>query len=179
MSNRLGVFISGRGSNLKSVLENYDRDKLFVFSNKKNAQGLKWAVKRGVPVEILSLKKDSDWESLSDKMNKLKIKKIFLLGFMKIVPKIFLDQFDGEVINLHPSLLPDFPGLNSIAESLEAKKSVGVSLHHVNENMDEGPLIYKSALHLNSNFNKEEETLRIHSLEQHVVSCHIRLGVTA
>ena len=83
------------------------------------------------------------------------------------------------MINLHPSLLPDFPGLNSIAESLEANRSVGVSLHHVNENMDEGPPIYKCALPLNSNFSVKDETLRIHSLEQHVVNCHMRLGVTA
>ena len=175
MNSRIGIFISGRGSNLKATLESSDACNLFVFSNKKKASGLKWAQRRGASVEVVQLKSSSDWERLSTKLNQLYIRKILLLGFMKIVPAIFLDNFKGEVINLHPSILPDFPGLNSIQKSLEIGKSVGVSLHHVNENMDEGPLIFQSALSLNKGFTLEDETLRIHSLEQHTVNCFLRL----
>ena len=175
MHNRIGVFFSGRGSNLKSVLDYYSDHQFFIFSNKENAKGLGWAIKRGIYTETLSLKENKDWVSAADGLNKLKIKKLMLLGFMKIVPSCFLDTFNGEIINLHPSILPDFPGLDSIKKSIKAQKSVGVSLHHVNEKMDEGPLIFQSRLPLSKDINLEVETMRVHALEQNIVSRFLQL----
>lgn len=174
---RWAVFISGRGSNLKRVLDFYGDSNIFVFTNKKNAKGLAWAIKRGVCVEALHLKEKKDWSALAERLNFLNISKVLLLGFMKIVPSNFLGEFEGSVVNLHPSLLPHFKGLDSIKRSLRAGHSVGASLHFVNEKMDEGPLIMQSALPLKTEFKDHEfETRRVHALEQRLVSTYLRLG---
>jgi phosphoribosylglycinamide formyltransferase-1 len=175
LNSRTAIFISGRGSNLKSALEHCNMDSIYVFSNTKKAQGLKWAKRRGVYTKVFSLKVKSDWLSFSDQLNKLKIKEVMLLGFMKLIPKDFLDVFKGRVLNLHPSVLPDFPGLNSIDRSLSQKKATGVSFHIVNEKMDDGPMIYQSSLVLRKDvFNKTDEERRVHFLEQHTVGRYLK-----
>jgi len=174
VNSRVAIFISGRGSNLKSFLDSFSSSNVYVFSNKK-VKGLDWAAKRGCHFELMNLKKDEVWHNISDRLNELKISKLFLLGFMKIIPAYFLESFKGKVINLHPSLLPAFPGLNSIEKSLKASSSVGVSLHEVNENMDEGPLIFQSALPEKNYNDLDFETDRVHSLEQQTVSAYVRL----
>jgi phosphoribosylglycinamide formyltransferase-1 len=175
MNKRVGIFISGRGSNLKAAIEKYGADKIFVFSNKKNAPGLKLAKKRAVPFEVLKLTEEKHWLALSSRLQKLGIKKVLLLGFMKIVPESFLKSYKGQIINLHPSVLPDFPGLHSIEKSLKARRSVGVSLHHVNENMDEGPLIFQSSLNIQEGLELDLDIQRVHSLEQVLVGNFLRL----
>jgi len=174
-NSRSAIFISGRGSNLKSALENCDIEGTYVFSNTEKAQGLKWAKRRGVYSKVVSLKVKSDWINFSDHLNKLKIKEILLLGFMKLLPKEFLDAFKGRVVNLHPSILPDFPGLNSIDRSLSQDKAAGVSLHLVNEKMDDGPMILQNPLVLREDvFDKKDEERRVHFLEQYTVGRYLR-----
>lgn len=174
LNSRSAIFISGRGSNLKSALEHCGTDKTYVFSNTEKAQGLKWAKRRGAYTKVVSLKVKSDWLNFSNQLNKLKIKEIILLGFMKLIPKEFLNSFKGQILNLHPSVLPDFPGLNSIDRSLSLNKATGVSLHFVNEKMDDGPMIHQSSLTLKKDvFDKIDEERRVHFLEQYTVGRYL------
>lgn len=179
MNLKTAVFISGRGSNLKSFLDNSvnssEYGQTYIFSNRKKAHGLLWAVKRGSGFETNPLKSESDWLSLAKRLNELKVKKIFLLGFMKLIPEFFLNEVKGESINLHPSVLPDFPGLNSIEKSLKEKKSVGVTLHRVTKNMDEGPVRFQKKIVLNKNNSSHTEELRVHDFEQTAVKTLLRL----
>ena len=173
MNKKTAVFISGRGSNLKSFLDHLvdssQSGLTYVVSNKRKAPGILWALKRGCRVETNPLKTEEDWVFLAKKLNTLRIKKLFLLGFMKIIPEVFLTKYMGEAINLHPSVLPDFPGLNSIEKSLEEKKAVGVSLHKVTTKMDEGPVKFQKEVILNKKNNNFIEQLRVHEFEQSAI----------
>ena len=179
MNLKTAVFISGRGSNLKSFLDNIsdssEAGMTYIFSNKKKAPGLMWALKRGCTFETNALKEPQDWILLAKKLNTLKIKTLYLLGFMKIIPELFLNEFKGKAVNLHPSLLPDFPGLNSIEKSLDEKRSVGVTLHKVTKDMDDGPIRFQKKIILNSKHSNELEQLRIHEFEQAAVQTLLRL----
>lgn len=179
MNLRTAVFISGRGSNLKSFLDHLTDSSqsglTYIFSNKKNAPGLLWAVKRGCSFEAHTLKNDDDWRALAKRLNALKIKTLYLLGFMKIIPELFLTEFKGGAVNLHPSVLPDYPGLNSIEKSLNEKKSVGVTLHKVTPKMDEGPILLQKKITLNAANSFRQEQLRVHDFEQATVQTLMRM----
>lgn len=169
---RQAVFISGKGSNLKALLDSNPQASFFVFAN-RNCEGLSWAKRRGFVTEVVSLKTESDWEEFGSKLNFLKIKRIFLLGFMKVIPGQFLDTIDANCINLHPSVLPKFPGLKSIERSYEANEGKGCSLHEVVAEVDKGKIILQKAISTKLKFEKFKE--RVHQFEQRLVGKHIEL----
>lgn len=172
---RTAVFVSGRGSNLKAFLDENLYEDVFVFSNKKTEpMAFGWAKKRGVTTELVSLQNDKDWSDLADKLNSLKIRKIFLLGFMKIVPEIFLIKIKSECLNLHPSILPDFPGLNSIEKTFDEQKSMGCTVHKVSSVVDAGKVcLQKRISSPKSDFLKFEE--QVHQAEQDSISKYCSL----
>lgn len=136
---RWAIFISGRGSNLRSLLLSPCREKIsLVVSSQAKASGLKNSRRFGAP-EIL-LEAPINWSELNQKLNSFKITHIFLLGFMKIVPQDFIEKWEGKIFNLHPSLLPSYPGLNSIRRAYEDQAEVGVTIHEVVEGVDLGPI---------------------------------------
>lgn len=146
LSARAAVFISGRGSNLQALLDKEGCNIRLVISNKRKAPGVLKAKRAGVMVKSLSPLR---FEELAPLLKEMKIQKIVLLGFMRILPASFVEDWTGRIINLHPSLLPLFPGLDSIEKSYQEKASMGVSLHTVIPAMDEGPLLNQSCVYRN------------------------------
>lgn len=137
---RWAVFISGRGSNLQALLDSVEENRIvLVVSSSAQASGLVKARRMGVPTVVL--RKKIDWVQLDQELRKYSVNRIFLAGFMKLIPASFVNAWDGKVLNVHPSLLPAFPGLNAVSKSFESKAPMGVTVHVVTAEMDAGPIV--------------------------------------
>ena len=142
------VFISGRGSNLKSILK-YSKKKLskinikLIVSNNRNTQGVIFAKKNKINFIIVNYKNINKAErKILYHLKKYKIKYIFLAGFMKILSKNFINKFKNKILNIHPSLLPQYKGLNTHERAIKNKeKFSGCTIHFVNEKLDSGKII--------------------------------------
>jgi len=156
----IAVFISGTGSNLfnlikYSKLKNSKYVVKYVFSDKKNAGGLKFAKKFKIPYEILNYKNKKNAEKKSLKYLKFNnIKIVCLAGFMKILSATFIKSFKGKIINIHPSLLPKYKGLNTHQRALDNnEKFSGCTVHYVNTKLDSGKKILQKKVKINKNDN--------------------------
>tara|TARA_B100001245_G_scaffold208021_1_gene170803 strand:- start:790 stop:1353 length:564 start_codon:yes stop_codon:yes gene_type:complete len=155
------IFISGRGSNLKSIIKN-SRDYNFpiviklIISNNKHAYGLKYATKYNIPFKFLSSKNQINFERSSlIEIKKRKIEFLCLAGFMKILSKKFIKNFGYKIINIHPSLLPKFKGLNTHKRVLKNnEKFTGCTVHYVDSEMDSGKIILQKKIRINKNENE-------------------------
>ena len=148
---KIAVFISGTGSNLKNLIifskrKNYEIR--LVISNKRNAKGLIFAKQYKIPTKVYYLKKSSkDEKKILDVLLKKKIKLICLAGFMKILSSSFINKFKGKIVNIHPSLLPKYKGLNTHARVLNNKeKYSGCTVHFVNSKLDSGKIILQKKI---------------------------------
>ena len=152
----IAVFISGTGSNLLNLIK-YSRLKnskyiiKYVFSDKKSAGGLKFAKKFKIPYEILNYKNRKNAEIKSLKYLKLNnIKIVCLAGFMKILSNTFVKSYRGKIINIHPSLLPKYKGLNTHQKALDNnEKYSGCTVHFVNAKLDSGKKILQKKVKIN------------------------------
>lgn len=136
---------------MAAVLECPDVDLRLVMSNRADAAGLAKARRAGVstlPMPMMaaqSVNKSSaskiDWDAVAQILVQQRIEAIFLLGFMRIVPSSFVERFKGRIVNLHPSLLPAYPGLNSIAAAHAAGDASGATVHVVVPEVDAGPIV--------------------------------------
>ncbi len=146
----IAVFISGRGTNLKALIlssqkKNCNYNIALVVSNKKNAKGLKIAKKNKISTKIIS---QSFLKSEQKRLAKILVDKnirfICLAGFMRILSPYFLNFFKNKIINIHPSLLPKYKGLNTHYRALKAKeKFSGCTIHYVSKKLDSGKIIAK------------------------------------
>ncbi len=142
------VFISGRGSNLKSIFK-YSKQKYskinlkLVISNKSNAKGIKFANKKKIKTIIIDFKnKKSAERKIINILEENYIKFICLAGFMKILSKNLIGKFKNKIINIHPSLLPKYKGLNTHSRAIKNNdKYSGCTVHYVTENLDSGKVI--------------------------------------
>jgi len=147
------VFISGKGSNLKSLI-NFSKKKnspitiKLVISSNQCAPGLKYAKKNKIKKYIINFKKKNKVNyQLLKYLKSNKIKLICLAGFMKILPKLFILKFKYPIINIHPSLLPKFKGLNTHYRVIEKKeKNTGCTVHFVNSKLDSGKIIVQKKI---------------------------------
>tara|TARA_B100000686_G_C16688241_1_gene916065 strand:- start:510 stop:1088 length:579 start_codon:yes stop_codon:yes gene_type:complete len=149
--NKTAVFISGAGTNLENLIKFSSKKKApisinIIISNKKNAKGLRYAKKYKINKKIINF---SDKKNAEQKILKLliknKIKLICLAGFMEILSKNFLLKFNGKIINIHPSLLPKYKGLNTHRRALEnLEKFSGCTVHYVNSKLDSGKIILQT-----------------------------------
>ena len=152
------VFISGRGSNLKSLIK-FSKKKSspikinLVISNTKKAKGLKYADINNIQRKIINFKKKSLAEmKVLSILNKKKIMFICLAGFMKILSKKFISKFNGKIINIHPSLLPKYKGLNTHLRVLQNnEKFSACTVHHVNKHIDAGEIIMQKKIKMSKN----------------------------
>ena len=141
---RTAVLISGRGSNLQALLDKEGCNIRLVCANKKKAPGILKAKRYGIPCKIFS---PFNFDDLEAYLKAKKIQRIILLGFMKILPASFVNQWQGRILNLHPSLLPAYPGLDSIDKSFQDRQSMGITIHTVIPEMDEGPILFQSKVY--------------------------------
>ena len=142
------IFISGSGTNLRSIIKstrdyNFPINIKLVISNKKAAKGINYAKKYSIPYQTITDKKK--FEHFALRIIRLKkIQIICLAGFMRVLSKDFLRKFKGKIINIHPSLLPKFKGLDTFNRVLKAKeKFTGCTVHFVDEKLDNGKIIIK------------------------------------
>ncbi len=154
---KTAIFISGRGSNLKNLLK-FSKTKYspiiidLVVSNKK-AFGLKYADQYKVKKKIISFKRNKIAEKkILIILNKRNIKFICLAGFMRILSKNFIKKFKGKIVNIHPSYLPKYKGLNTSVRSLRNnEKYSGCSVHYVSEKLDSGKIILQKKVKITKN----------------------------
>jgi phosphoribosylglycinamide formyltransferase 1 len=152
----LGVLISGTGTNLGAVLEaasdgRLDADVRIVISNKENARGLDRARARGVPAMVVSHRDHPDRESfdraLVQALRDHGAHYVLLAGFMRVVTPVFLEAFPDRIVNIHPSLLPAFPGVDAQAQAvMYGAKVSGCTVHFVDLGVDSGPIIAQRAV---------------------------------
>jgi phosphoribosylglycinamide formyltransferase-1 len=143
---RVAILMSGRGSNMRALVEQArDYDVGLIASNKPAAAGLQWARERGLEtwtVESNGIPKEVFDRQLSNALDEAGIGTIALAGYMRILPPWFVDEWQGRIINIHPSLLPKYRGLDTHARALEAgDKVAGCSVHLVTEELDAGMVL--------------------------------------
>ena len=159
------IFISGKGSNLKNLIAR-SRDNSFpikitlVVSNNKNAYGLNYAKKFKIPYLFINTKIKNYENKVLIYLKKYKISFICLAGFMKIISNTLINSYQKKIINIHPSLLPKFKGLNTYSRMLKNKeKKAGCTVHYVNKKLDSGNLIVQKKFIVNS--QDDEKILKI------------------
>jgi phosphoribosylglycinamide formyltransferase-1 len=172
---KIAVMISGSGSNLEAIVKachqkNIYGEIVYVISNNPDAYGIERAKKYNIPVKIIDHKSYTDRDDFDDALKEfldnLEIDFIILAGFMRILGKNITEKFYGKMINLHPSLLPLYPGLNTHAQALNNKdKYHGISIHFVTAKLDEGPLIAQGKILIKEEDNIEKLIARIHKVE--------------
>tara|TARA_B100000945_G_C20155835_1_gene490762 strand:- start:32 stop:592 length:561 start_codon:yes stop_codon:yes gene_type:complete len=180
VKNKACVFISGEGTNLKSIIKN-SRDYNFpvnislVISNNKSAKGIFCAKKFSIPYVILDLNKKNFEKFAIKELLQRKIKLVCLAGFMKILSKNFIRNFKGKIINIHPSLLPKYKGLNTFNRVLDAKeKLTGCTVHFVDEKLDNGKIIIKKRVWIKKNDDTGGLKKKIQTEEYKAYSIAIR-----
>jgi len=153
---KVGVLISGRGSNLRSLIEaqvggQLSAEIVTVISNVPDASGLEIADSQGIPIKVINHKKFDSRKNFEGALNKAlilaDIDLICLAGFMRILSDTFVNNWRDRLINVHPSLLPSFKGLNTHERALEAGVCfTGCTIHFVRPAMDDGPIILQAAI---------------------------------
>jgi phosphoribosylglycinamide formyltransferase-1 len=172
---KIVILISGRGSNLAAILEAqqvraWEAEVVHVICNQPDAPGIAIAEKFGVPVTIIDHKSFSNRslfdEALLEKTRNLEPDLVVLAGYMRILSSDFVQQFNRRLINIHPSLLPSFPGLNTHRAALIAGvKWHGATVHFVTEDLDVGPIIAQGVVPVLQNDTEEILASRVFVIE--------------
>ena len=167
---RLGILISGRGSNMQALINACQRGDFpatvsCVISNKPNANGIILAQQSNVKTFIMQ-GRPIDFDAIDAILEEHEVDLICLAGFMSIVPEKFINKWLYKVINIHPSLLPSFKGLSAQAQALKAGvKIAGCTVHYVYPEVDAGPIIVQAAVPVFSSDNVEDLANRILRME--------------
>ena len=172
---KIAVMISGSGSNLEAIVKachekNIYGEIVYVISNNPDAYGIERAKKYNIPVKIIDHKSYTDRDDFDDALKEfldnLEIDFIILAGFMRILGKNITEKFYGKMINLHPSLLPLYPGLNTHTQALNNKDDYhGISIHFVSAELDAGPLIAQGKISVKADDGLEKLVSKIHKVE--------------
>ncbi len=167
---RSAVFISGSGSTLQALLEmQHQFEVSLVISNRSTAQGLKKAKRFGKKCHVLD-SATIDYSKLHQLLADHKIDRIFLAGFMKILPAQFVELWRGRIMNIHPSLLPLYPGQNSAFRNWKDQSKMGATIHHVTAEMDQGPLyLQRVSLEAKHQLDFSDSEIFLRSSEQHLL----------
>jgi len=152
------ILISGNGSNLQSIIDHADKIDLqisAVISNRDNAFGLQRAQSANINTYFIDSKifnsRDAFDNELISIIDKLDVELIILAGYMRILSPLFINHFSGKILNIHPSLLPKYPGLNTHQRAIDAcDKEHGATVHFVTEKLDEGPIISQETVQVDT-----------------------------
>ena len=168
------VLVSGNGSNLQAMIDAIEGNQISgkiccVLSNKEDAYGLQRAEGVKIPTEVVSNKDFGTREDFDSEM--VRVLSIYnpdlivLAGFMRILSPVFINAFPGKILNIHPSLLPKYPGLNTHERVLESSDNIhGITVHFVDESLDGGPICAQSSLEITTRSAKQLEK-QVHKLE--------------
>jgi len=182
---KLGVLISGNGSNLQSIVDHIEEGSLkaiikIVISNNPEAYGITRAKKHGIPVVVL---RNGDFQNKAAfDLELIRILKnncvdlVILAGFMRIITPALLNAFPHKIMNIHPALLPSFPGIHGQKQALDyGVKLSGCTVHFVDEGVDTGPIILQSAVQVFDNDTEDTLAARILKEEHRIYSQAIQL----
>jgi phosphoribosylglycinamide formyltransferase-1 len=163
MNSRIGVLLSGRGSNFVALADSVDAGRIpsaeiaLVLSNRDGAAGIERAKERGLPTRVISskgLEREAYDRQVVAALQESKVDLICLAGYMRLLSPYFVAAFPNRILNIHPSLLPSFPGLESQRQALEyGVKFAGCTVHFVDENLDAGPIVLQAVVPV-----KDEDT---------------------
>ena len=175
---RLVVLISGSGSNLQAIIDACARGEIkaeiaAVISNKADAYGLERAKNAGIQTRVLSHKDFDSREAydaeLMDIIESFEPNLVVLAGFMRILTPSLVQKFKGKMLNIHPSLLPKYQGLNTHQRAIDAKDEVhGVSVHFVTEELDGGPVVLQAKVPVLENDTADTLAQRVHQ-QEHII----------
>ena len=183
---KIGVLVSGRGSNLQAIIDNIENGSLsaelaVVISDQANAYALERARKHNIPAVPISSKgykgKREEYDALLVKeLRTRNVDLVCLAGFMRIITLVMIKAFPNRILNIHPALLPAFPGLHVQKKALEhGVKFSGCTVHFVDEGMDTGPIIIQAAVPVLDNDTEDSLSERILKQEHKIYSRAIQL----
>jgi len=175
----IGVLVSGSGTNLQALID-AELPIVCVGSNKPGVLGLERAAKAGIETGVFELESYPDRPArdtaLTDWLLGRGVEWVVLAGYMHVLTPAFLNRFTGRVINLHPALLPSFPGAHAIDEALEyGVRWTGVTVHFVDEGVDTGRVILQEPVEVRDDDNSETLAERIHAVEHRLLPEAVRL----
>jgi phosphoribosylglycinamide formyltransferase-1 len=174
------VLISGRGSNMRSIVEaRTGLDIRAVISNRPDAKGLEWARSQSLPTQVVDHKDFPTREAfdgaLAQAIEPLRPDVILLAGFMRIFTPQFIARFPRRILNIHPSLLPSFPGLHTHRQALEAGvKLHGCTVHFVTPSLDSGPIVIQAAVPVLAGDTEEALAARVLEAEHRIYPQAVR-----
>ena len=185
MKRRIGVLISGRGSNFEALAESVARGRIpnaeiaIVVSNRDDAPGLEIAHVRGIPARAIpskGLEREAYDKLVVAALIEKSVDLVCLAGYMRLLSPYFVNAFPGRILNIHPSLLPAFPGLESQRQAFEhGVKFSGCTVHFVDENLDAGPILLQAVVPIEDNDTPETLATRILGEEHRIYSEAVRL----
>tara|TARA_B110000881_G_C18557537_1_gene507825 strand:- start:559 stop:1122 length:564 start_codon:yes stop_codon:yes gene_type:complete len=174
------VFISGAGSNLEALIKNsrsynFPINIKLIISNNKKAKGIIFAKKYLIPYKIFNMKNYLAETNILKELTVRKISLICLAGYMKILSKEFLKNYKGKIINIHPSLLPKYKGLNTFKRILKNdEKIAGCTVHYVSQDLDSGKVILKKTFKISKSDDEKSLKKKTQNLEYKAFSEAIR-----
>jgi len=179
------VLLSGRGSNFEALADSVtagripDAEISMVISNREDAPGLRRATERRIPARVIPSKgveREAYDRLVVAALNEARVDLVCLAGFMRLLSPYFVAAFRGRILNIHPSLLPSFPGLESQRQALDyGVKFSGCTVHFVDENLDAGPIIKQAIVPIEPGDNEETLAARILSEEHRIYTEAVRL----
>jgi phosphoribosylglycinamide formyltransferase-1 len=182
MTVRLAVFISGRGSNLRALIEAcadpcYPARVKLVISDHGDAPGLAYAIAANIPTAIIAHRSRAEFAAAADaRLRATEIQLICLAGFMRLLDAEFVEAWRDRMINIHPSLLPAFPGLHAQRQALAAgARFAGCTVHFVRPEVDAGPIVAQAVVPLHPGDNEERLSARILAAEHRLYPLAVRL----
>jgi phosphoribosylglycinamide formyltransferase-1 len=184
VSLRVAVLISGEGSNLQALLDGvHGRNGIEIVgvaSSRAEARGLQRAEAAGVETAVFSLADEPDREKRDDALagwlEERGVELVVLAGFMELLTPLFIRRFPGRIVNVHPALLPSFPGLGAIEQALEhGVKVAGVTVHFVDEGIDSGPIVLQEAFELPYHRDIAAIEQHFHDVEHRLLPRAVRL----
>jgi phosphoribosylglycinamide formyltransferase-1 len=181
---RLGILLSGRGSNFEAIADQVALGKTpaeiaIVISNRPEARGLQLAQERGLNAVCLpsrGLDREVFDRMMIEQLRKAEVDLVCLAGFMRLLSGTFIREFPNRILNIHPSLLPAFPGLDAQHQALRhGVKITGCTVHFVDEDLDAGPILLQAAVEVRDDDSVESLSARILREEHRIYSEAIRI----
>lgn len=180
MSKRIGVLLSGRGSNFEALADSVDAGGIpnaeiaIVISNREGAPGIEKARQRGVLTQVIpskGLERETYDRQVVAVLRERRVDLICLAGYMRLLSPFFVASFPQRILNVHPSLLPSFPGLEAQRQALEyGVKFAGCTVHFVDENLDAGPIVLQATVPVRDDDTEASLSARILAEEHRIYS---------
>ncbi len=185
MKKRIGVLLSGRGSNFEALAESAETGRIpnaeiaIVVSNREGAPGIDKAKSRGIPTQVIpskGLEREAYDRQVAAALQTANVDLVCLAGYMRLLSPFFIAAYPGRILNIHPSLLPAFPGLEAQRQALEhGVKFAGCTVHFVDENLDAGPIVLQAGIPVHDDDTEETLSERILREEHRIYSEAVRI----